>query len=226
MPRRGRRGLLRPGPGVWRACQRAHRRPAPPRQAQTLGLGRAGRFRRRGFSHRLGRRSGGGRSRFLFGGALHGGLFLTAARLFGGGEDGNLLLLAAFRLALGFALRGQTLFGQHALARRDFRGSQSAAARDWARPRTVILGRRGGPLGRGFQRRARRGCGRCGRRRRRTGRQATLLAHLDLHHFRAAMREALPHGSGIDGMSRIATRCRAQGKPAFGFSLVVAVTHA
>jgi hypothetical protein len=40
------------------------------------------------------------------------------------------------------------------------------------------------------------------------------------------MRKALPHGSGIDGMSRIATRGRAQGKPAFGFSLVVAVTHA
>ena len=169
----------------------------------------------------LGSGSGGG----LFDGPLHSGFFLTAARFFGRGKDGNLFLLAAF----GLALRGQALFGQHALARRDFRGGQSAATSGRTLPgRGIILLRlRRGALGR-LQRRGRLGCGR--RRRRRGGRpswaEAPLLAHLDLHHFRAPMREALPHGSGIDGMTRIAARGRAQGKPAFGFSLVVAVTHA
>jgi hypothetical protein len=40
------------------------------------------------------------------------------------------------------------------------------------------------------------------------------------------MRKTLPYRSGIDSMPRIAARDWAQREPAFGFSLVVAVTHA
>jgi hypothetical protein len=40
------------------------------------------------------------------------------------------------------------------------------------------------------------------------------------------MGKTLPHGAGINSVTGIAPRHRAKGKPAFGLSLIVAVTHA
>jgi hypothetical protein len=40
------------------------------------------------------------------------------------------------------------------------------------------------------------------------------------------MGKTLPHGTGVNSVTGIAARHRAQGKPAFGLSLIVAVTHA
>ena len=58
------------------------------------------------------------------------------------------------------------------------------------------------------------------------GAQATLLAHLDLHHFRAPVRKALPHGSGIDGLSPSPRARPGAGIACLWSRLIVAVTHA
>ncbi len=207
------------------------------RGSRARGLGRLGGGGLGRFQARLKFRRG-GRGGFSLGLGLGGGGFLfglaariilgLAAGFLGGGEDGNLFLLAALGLALGGG-------GQHALAVGELGGGQGA--------RGAIAALRTGALpgGRG---RGRGGC--CGCRRAlglRTQRQgggrrgggasggcggtAALLANLDLHNLRAAMREALPHGPGIDSMPGIAARGGAQRKPAaLGFILVVAVTHA
>ena len=161
------------------------------------------------------------------------GFFLAAASFLGCGEDGNLLLLAALGLTQG----GNTLlFGQHALAGRQLGGGKRARRGARAGPGRLRGGSRNRgcrgrrrachrPLGqRLIQCQCRHGCRRGSRGGRRP--QATLLAHLNLYHFRPAMREALPHRSGVDRMPRITARSRAQREPAFGFSLVVAVSHA
>ena len=126
------------------------------------------------------------------------GLLLRAARLLGGGQDRNLLLLAA----LGVALRGVALlFDQCALPRRLLgRGQRptGTSAPAGAGNRSPRRGRSSG--------RCRRWCsrgGRWGRRQRRA-----LLAHFHLHDFRPAVAEALPDGSRIDGPPQFQPSCR------------------
>ena len=180
---RGRRGGCRRGAG-----------------GGTLGLGGLGRgLGGGGFA--LGRFFGFVAGRFL-GGA---GFFLLApAGFLGGGEDGDLLLLAPFRLApRGFLL----LFDQDALAGCQFgRGQRAGGAR------------RGAPAaGAATAAAALRGPGR--------GARGALLAHLDLHHFRAAMAEALPDRAGIDRPSDLQSPRRPQRQPALARVLILAVAH-
>ena len=155
-----------------------------------------------------------GRAARLFLGGFA-GLFLAPARLLGGGQDRDLLLLAA----LGLAPRGLALLlDQRALARGQFGRGQRAPApgRRAARRR----GRRA-PVGPG-----RPACGERAARRAGASARRALLAHLDLHHLRAAMAEALPHGTRVDGPPELQPSRGPQREPALAAVLIVAFAHA
>ncbi len=193
------------------------RRPAdhPRRAAPVLGAPRG-----RGGGGRGGGRLGGvaglvlgslagllldGALRLFLGGPA--GLFLAAAGFLGGGEDRDLLLLAPLRLAPRVLA---LLLGKRALPRGE-------------------LGRGQGPPGAGGAPsglRVRAGPGRRSRRPARpgSGRHA-LLAHLDLHHLRAAMAETLSDGAGIHGPAQLHAPGRSQREPPLGRVLIVAFAH-
>jgi hypothetical protein len=123
------------------------------------------------------------------------GLLGSAARFFGGGEDGDLLLLAPLGLALGGFL---LLFCQDALADGDLGCGQAARRGSGAWRRRAgrrALCRRRSDDHRGWRWRHDGG---------------TLFANLDLNDLGPAMAEALPDGSGIDGATDLCPSCRAQ----------------
>jgi hypothetical protein len=164
---------------------------------------------------------------FVLGGLTHSllgslaGFFLAPAGFLGGGEDGYRLLLAPFGLAPGgIAL----LFDQRALAGGLLRRGQRAG-RGALRPT-------GGRRGRGAHlRRGRRGAG--GRRRtcwlaRRglTGQRGAFLAHLDLHHLGAAVAEALPDLSRVNGTAAFQPPHRPKRQTPLVRVLIVRLAHA
>ena len=127
-------------------------------------------------------------TRFFFGGLAR--LVLAAARFLGGGQDRDLLLLAAFGVALGGVA---LLLDQRALAGGLF-GRRSARGRHPARGRAGGRGATRAVIAHGRRRRMARP-----RRAEALGDRRALLAHLHLHDLRPAMAEALPYGARIDG---------------------------
>ena len=150
---------------------------------------------------------------FLFRGLAR--LFFPPARLLGGREDGDRLLLAPLRLAL---RRLALLLDQRALPRRLLGGRQGARDSGDRRP----LARRGAGA-RGRRRRARRR--NATRRRARRSDRGALLAHLDLHHLGTAVAEALSHRPGVDRAAELQTARGPQREPALRSILIVGFAH-
>ena len=140
-------------------------------------------------------------------------LVLAAARLLGGRQDRDLLLLAAFGLALGGVA---LLLDQRALPCGQLGLGQRAAR----------AGRRAGDVDRGAhrsRRRAGRRTWKCGGVQRRVRR--ALLAYFDLHDLGPAVGETLSYRTGVDGLAQLAAALRSQREPALGRVLVVAFAH-
>ncbi len=153
-------------------------------------------------------------ARLVLGGLA--GFLLAAPGFLGGREDGDLLLLPPFGLALGvFAL----LFGERALAGGKLGRSQRPPGAD---RRTAG---RGGCRARGGRGRARRRARRRGVRAPRGRRGRARLAHFHLHDLGPAVAETLSNGSGIHGPAQLQATCRSQREPSLGRVLIVAFAH-
>ena len=142
-------------------------------------------------------------------------LFFPPARLLGGREDGDRLLLAPFRLAL---RRLALLLDQRALPRRLLGGRQGARDSGDRRPLA-----RCGAGARGRRRRTRRW--NATRRRTRRSDRGALLAHLDLHHLGTSVAEALSHRPGVDRAAELQTARGPQREPALRSILIVGFAH-